>query len=220
MPASIPIEFGNERLILLADRALHWPARDALVLADVHLGKDASFRAAGMPVPAGNSTKDLSRIEKLIALTSARRLIILGDLVHARTSHQAELAEAFSRWRELHAGLEIMLVRGNHDRHAGPPPVDWNIEQVPEPFDAGDLILTHHPDLVDQPVLCGHVHPSIAVRDFDRTYVSMCCFVADQKQLILPAFGSFTGGYKVRGEPGRKIYALAGKSIVLMPGET
>ncbi|MDP9174602.1 MAG: ligase-associated DNA damage response endonuclease PdeM [Planctomycetota bacterium] len=217
MPASTEIIFGTQRLVLLADRALHWPTRQTLVLADVHLGKDASFRAAGLPVPAGNSAKDLARIEALLSLTGAARLIILGDLVHNRASHQPELAAAFSAWRALRPRLEILLIRGNHDRHAGPPPPDWHISQVSERLDTGAIALAHMPQPSEKPLLCGHVHPTVAVRDFDRSFAAIPCFVADPAQLILPAFGSFIGGYKVRPEPQRKIYAVTGNSVVLLP---
>ena len=122
MPVSQEIIFGREQLILLADRALYWPAQKALVLADAHLGKDASFRAAGLPVPAGNSVKDLARIERLLATTGADRLAILGDLVHCRKSHQAELMNAFTRWRAAHRQLQVTLIRGNHDKRGRPMP--------------------------------------------------------------------------------------------------
>jgi DNA ligase-associated metallophosphoesterase len=217
MPASKQIDFGSEQLVLLADRAIHWPAKKTLILADVHLGKDAMFRAVGLSVPAGNSTKDLSRIENLLSLTDADRLVILGDLVHGKASHQPELAAAFSSWRAAHPKLEILLIRGNHDRRAGSPPGDWQIEQVAEPFDDGAFMLGHEPQASEKPLLCGHVHPTVAVRDFDRSYASMPCFVVDPNQITLPSFGSFTGGYKMWGEPGRRIYAVAGKSVVVMP---
>jgi uncharacterized protein len=220
MPATVEIIFGPESLILLADRALHWPKRKTLVLADVHLGKDATFRAAGLPVPAGNSSKDLGRIATLLALTAAERLVILGDLVHSRASHQPELAEAFSAWRASHTQLDVVLIRGNHDRQAGPAPADWKITQAIEPFDDGPLMLSHIPQPIGKPSLCGHVHPTVVVRDFDRSFASIPCFVADPMQLTLPAFGSFTGGYKMRSEPNRKIYAATGKSVILLPACT
>jgi DNA ligase-associated metallophosphoesterase len=214
MPASLEIGFADQSLILLGDRALYWPAREMLILADVHLGKDASFRAAGLPVPAGNSGKDLARIEALVKATAARRLVVLGDLVHNRASHQAELASAFCTWRATHRELEVMLVRGNHDKHAGPCPADWRVMTVAEPFDAGPLRLGHYPDTTDQPLLCGHVHPTVSVRDFDRSTAAIPCFVVDAKQLILPAFGSFTGGYKTDPMDGRRIFLATGKSVV------
>jgi DNA ligase-associated metallophosphoesterase len=169
-----------------------------------------------MPVPAGNSTKDLARIESLLKETAAQRLVILGDLVHNRSSHQAELAAAFGTWRAKHRELDVLLIRGNHDRRAGPVPGDWDAREEAEPFDAGAFIFSHEPRGADKPVLCGHVHPSVAVRDFDGSYANLCCFVVEEKQLILPAFGSFTGGFKMGAEAGRKIYAVVGKSVVLI----
>jgi DNA ligase-associated metallophosphoesterase len=217
MPASVQIEFGGQQLILLGDRAVHWPARQTLVLADVHLGKDASFRAAGVPVPAGNSSKDLARIESLLLQTSARRLVILGDLIHSKASHQPELAEAFTRWRNAHKRLEILLIRGNHDRRAGPSPADWHINQYAEPHDDGPFNLSHYPQLSEKPLLCGHVHPTVAIRDFDGSCVTMPCFVADPCQLMFPAFGSFTGGHKMHSVPDRRIYAVMGKLVIPIP---
>jgi DNA ligase-associated metallophosphoesterase len=218
VPASVSINFAGETLQLLADRAVHWPERKTLIVADVHLGKDASFRAAGLAVPAGNSAKDLARISLLLADTAAQRLVILGDLIHSRASHQMELTETFMRWRAEHGQLEVLLVRGNHDRRAGGLPVDWRVREVAEPHDDGPFVLSHEPRDVPKPVLCGHVHPTIGVRDYDGSYATLCCFVVDDRQLILPAFGSFTGGFKLRHEVGRRIYAVAGKSVILLGG--
>src|SRR5215213_2758960 len=88
-----PIEFANESLHLLPDRAVYWPARSTLLVADVHFGKCATFRSLGVPVPAGSTQKDLARLTKLIELTSARRLVILGDLVHARAGRQDDMLD-------------------------------------------------------------------------------------------------------------------------------
>lgn len=218
MPATLNVVFGSEELILLADRALYWPRRKTLLLADVHLGKDASFRAAGLPVPAGNSAKDLARITSLVHQTGADRLIILGDLVHGRSSHQPELSEAVRRWRSAHQHLDVLLVRGNHDRGAGPVPLDWQIEQTTDPYDdENQFVLAHLPVESEKPLLCGHVHPVVAVADFDGSFVRMPCFVIDAKQMILPAFGSFTGGHVMQRADGRTIFASPGKSVFRLP---
>jgi len=86
----------------------------------------------------------------LLALTAAERLVVLGDLVHSRASHQPELAEAFSTWRASHTQLDILLIRGNHDRQAGPAPLDWRITQAIEPFDDGPLMLAHMPQVIEK----------------------------------------------------------------------
>jgi uncharacterized protein len=207
------ITFNKIDLLLLADRAILWPERRTLVVADVHLGKDASFRRAGLPVPAGNSSKDLARLDVLLRETGATRLIVLGDLVHSRTSHQVELATAFSAWRSTHPEIDILLIRGNHDLRAGPTPPDWRITEVREPFEEGPIMLAHHAQPTYRPQLCGHVHPVVAVRDFDRSFASLPCFVVDANLLTLPAFGSFTGGFKVARSPDRKIFATTGSAV-------
>src|SRR3954462_2682161 len=113
------IEFANESLHLLPDRAVYWPARSTLLVADVHFGKCATFRSLGVPVPAGGTQKDLLRLTRLLEQTNARRLVILGDLVHARAGRSPEITDAIAAWRGTHLQLRIMLVRGNHDRSSG-----------------------------------------------------------------------------------------------------
>src|SRR5436190_20499208 len=77
---SCVVDFAGQSLRLLPDHAVYWPARNTLLVADLHLGKDAAFRTAGVPVPAGSTAKDLSRLSSLIGLSGAQRLVILGDL--------------------------------------------------------------------------------------------------------------------------------------------
>ena len=216
IPGAISIDLRGNRFELLPDRALWWPARRTLIVADVHLGKDAAFRHAGVPVPMGGDEKDLLRLNRLLTNTAAERLIVLGDLVHARTSHQAELSEAVRRWRSTHENLPILLVRGNHDRRAGVTPADWDIQEVEELFNDDGVILAHEPRTDPRgPVLAGHVHPVVAVRDFDRTVVRAPCFVLDgEDQLTLPAFGTFTGGYRAERASGRRLFMTSGRTIV------
>ncbi len=216
MPRSLSIRFADHDLTLLPSGAIYWPERQSLVVADVHLGKDATFRQLGIPVPAGNTAKDLDRLTELLRLTEATRLVILGDLVHGRSSHDDHLAAAFGDWRRRHAGLDVLLVRGNHDRSAGATPADWRTDEVDEPFADGGLMLAHHPDVTTEPHLCGHVHPVVPVRDFDGSYVSIPCFVVDSARLLLPAFGSFTGGCKVERAEGKQIYAATASSVVIV----
>ena len=110
-------------MLLLPERALFWPRAGTLVVADLHWGKGATFRAAGIPIPVGTTSDDLARLDGALLRTGARRLVVLGDLFHARAGRIAThtLAE-LRRWRGAAPELEILLVRGNHDRHAGDPP--------------------------------------------------------------------------------------------------
>src|SRR5262249_25583611 len=99
---SMRVSFAGERLVLLPDRGIYWESREMLLVADVHLGKGAAFRSAGLPIPSGNSAKDLGRLSALLEVTGAKRLVILGDLFHAKASRSDEIVAALAAWRERH----------------------------------------------------------------------------------------------------------------------
>src|SRR6478672_10748242 len=124
---------GEETLWLLADKAIYWPKEKALLIADVHFGKAAAYRALGQPVPQGTTSKNLARLDVLLEKYAVERIIFLGDFLHAPKSHAPTTLASLQKWRQKHAGIECILVRGNHDLKAGDPPSYLNIEVVTEP---------------------------------------------------------------------------------------
>ena len=147
------VRLAGEDLLLLPERALFWPRAATLVAADFHWGKGATFRAAGIPIPTGTTSDDLARLDDALSRTCARRLIILGDLFHARAGRIASRTLADLReWRERRIDLEILLVRGNHDRHAGDPPDDLRINSMNAPAFVPPFVLRHEPAV--SPVGC------------------------------------------------------------------
>ncbi|HEV7298535.1 MAG TPA: ligase-associated DNA damage response endonuclease PdeM [Tepidisphaeraceae bacterium] len=216
LPGSLPYRHGPAELVLLPQHAIWWPAMRALVVADVHLGKGTAFRALGVPVPIGSSAKDLDRLSSLLQATAAEHLFILGDLIHGRRSHQPELHETMYTWRATHAKVNILLIRGNHDERAGRLPADLRIDELgPQLVDG--LMLRHDPapDNSGEYVLAGHVHPVIALRDFDRSQVVLPCFAFGRDGVgILPAFGSFTGGHRIDREDGQTCFACAAGRVL------
>ena len=112
------VEVQGESLLLLPERALFWERTGTLIAADVHLGKAASFRAAAIPLPGGTTTATLLRLSTALAHTGARRLLLLGDFFHAKSGRASRTLAAIADWRSRHADLEIVLIRGNHDRGA------------------------------------------------------------------------------------------------------
>ncbi len=214
---SIAIKFADRALHLLSERAIWWPGRSALVISDVHLGKAASFRHIGVPVPSGATAKDLARLSRLLHVTQARQLIVLGDFLHSRIARQVEVLQAITQWRTSHAAIELLLIRGNHDRSAGHLPTEWNIEQVEEPFMQDGICLVHDAQCAKAcPTLSGHVHPVVSVQDYDRSSITLPCFAVDECCIILPSFGTFTGGHRMRSQPGRRIYALAADRVIAL----
>lgn len=211
--SGIAIELAGERVELLAEKALHWPSRRTLVVADIHFGKAAAFRALGVPVPRGTTTENLAALDALVARHGAEHIVFLGDFLHARAAHAPATQAALLAWRRRHPALRLTLVRGNHDRHAGDPAAALGIELADEPFTLAPFSFCHHPDL-EAPgyVLAGHVHPVYVLASrFDL--LRLPCFVAGPRRMILPSFGSFTGGFAVTPEPGDAVYVSSGEAI-------
>ena len=203
----LAVDIAGETLWLLADKALYWPARQALLIADAHFGKAATYRLLGQPVPQGTTARNLQRLDQLLHDYPTRQLIFLGDFLHARPARSGSTLAALQAWRARHADLQILLVRGNHDRSAGDPPAELGIEVVGEPWPMGPFALCH--EVLDCPglhVLAGHLHPVFVLRGRGRDRLRMPCFSIEPAVTLLPAFGEFTGGMAIEASIKRAIY--------------
>lgn len=218
MNGALPITLAGESVVLLPERALWWPRERALWVADVHLGKAASFRALGQPVPSGTTRDNLDRLSGLIDALGARSLVVLGDFLHAATAQQAQVIDPVIAWRERHAALRCLLVRGNHDSHAGDPPPALRFDIVDEPFRIGPFAACHHPQQVAGAlVLAGHLHPAVQLRGRGLDSLRLPCFCAGAGWLILPAFGAFTGSTLALPAQTLRCYAVGGGVVMALP---
>lgn len=212
------VQWSDETLHLLPEHALWWPATHTLFIADLHLGKAASFRKLGQPVPAGSTQDNLQRLTQLIGRHAPRQIVFLGDFLHAATGHTPAMLQALRTWRDQHAALHLTLVRGNHDGHAGDPPAELGIAVVDEPWLMGPFAACHHPQQhATHFVLAGHSHPVVHLYGSGRDSLRLPCFVQDGRQAVLPAFGAFTGGHAVEAQPGQRLYAVGGGRVWAIP---
>ncbi|SDP55101.1 putative phosphoesterase [Rhodoferax sp. OV413] len=215
---ALAITLAGEPVALLPDRALWWPRERTLFVADVHLGKAASFRALGQPVPAGTTRDNLDRLSLLIDELSVRQLVVLGDFLHAATAQQAQVMDPVSAWRERHATLHCTLVRGNHDSRAGDPPPSLRFDIVDEPFRIGPFAACHHPQpVIGAYALAGHLHPAVQIRGRAHTRERLPCFCEGDGLMILPAFGAFTGSTLDLPPSTLRCYAAGGGRVTALP---
>jgi DNA ligase-associated metallophosphoesterase len=199
---------------LLPQRALFWPAEATLFVADLHLGKADVFVQRGIPIPLAISAHDLQRLGAIIEATGAERLVVLGDLLHARGSRSPGVHEALTAWRSAHPSLELLLVLGNHDRHAGPPPADVGFVLCGDEAQVGPFRCVHEPlESTDGLTLCGHLHP-LALLSEHRGASRLPCFHLRAQQMVLPALGHFTGGSTIHARRGDRCWVIAGEAVV------
>ena len=209
MTDTLQIQLCGEVVELLPERAVYWPDREILLLADVHLGKDQVFRRHGMAVPNRVLLAELARLRDLIESTGTRRLIVLGDWVHGRPQADEGWVDDVGKWRHSHPDVRMDVVLGNHDRAINRQLEQWSMQGhrsllIP-PFDL------HH-DLPESPsgyVLSGHIHPGVRLRhsgDSRRVPVLW----QRRNHAVLPAFGRFTGLEIVRPGSEDSVYLFAG----------
>jgi uncharacterized protein len=211
----IRIDLQAESLILLPERALLWERTGTLIVADAHLGKAAAFRAAAIPMPGGTTTEALSRLTAALNRTGARRLLLLGDFFHAKSGRASPTLAAIATWRDRHADLEIVLVRGNHDIGAGDPPSEWGFACCDEPCLEPPFVFRHHPaEERGGYVLAGHIHPAVSLSGLGGQREKLPCFLFSERIGLLPAFGDFTGGASVQPRRGDRVFVLAGDDVV------
>lgn len=205
----------GEALDLLPEKAVFWPREETLLVADLHLGKPDTFVAAGIAVPRDSAATDLATLTRLLERTAARRLVVLGDLLHARAGRSETLLRTVAEWRESYLGLEVLAVRGNHDRRAGDPPPEWGFQMAAEPVLEPPFALRHFPDPTPGAyTLAGHVHPAYTIRGRGRQSLRLPCFWLGPDTAILPAFGGFTGTTGLRRTPGTRVFVIADKEVI------
>lgn len=214
----LPIAYAGHTVWLLPEHALWWPEGQMLFIADLHIGKAATYRALGQPVPSGTTAENLRRLSQLIAHYEPDQVIFLGDFLHAREARTASVLSQLEVWRQSHANLNFTLVRGNHDSRAGDPPAALNINLVDEPHLIGPFAGCHHPQThATHAVLAGHTHPAVHLQGRARDRLRLPCFAFEERSAVLPAFGEFTGGFVLAPQYGLHLYAVGANSVWQLP---
>lgn len=208
-------------LTLLPARAVWQGETRTLWIADLHLGKAASFRALGQPAPAGTTQENLRRLGALIDAHAARRLVVLGDFLHARTGRTPALFSQLADWRAARGDVEIVVVRGNHDARAGDAPDACGFTTVDEPFTLTGVEGWHEAPAAragDGPViLSGHLHPVAWLSGPGRDRLRLPCFCLRAGAIVLPAFGEFTGGHPVDPQDWEELVATSSTRLFPLP---
>ena len=190
----VPFSFAGETFHATADGALFWPARQALLVADLHLEKASWFARLGQFLPPYDSHATLTALAGEVERTGATRLFCLGDSFHDRFGSERLPESARMLLSELTSSLEWVWIVGNHD----PGFADHCGGRIEEEVELGGMVLRHEAARDERrPEMSGHFHPKLRLHLKGRQ-VSRRCFVVSPAKLILPAFGALTGGLDAR----------------------
>jgi uncharacterized protein len=216
------ISICGETLNLLPEKLVEWPERQTLLAADMHFGKAATFRSMGIPVPEQTTFTMLECLSRVIVRTGTRRLIVLGDFIHSAIKNTASFELALIVWRDAFPDLEIVLVRGNHDRGRNDLFAKLAIRVVEEPYIEHPFAFCHYREACgDVPLygIAGHLHPQIALSE-GKKRLRLPCFWFGENQAVLPAFGAFTGCTTICPAPCDRLFVIADHAVVRIDHRT
>lgn len=204
------IQINQHEFVLHPSGAVYWPQRDMLFIADVHLGKVSHFRKHGSAVPLQAIYANFDNLDRVVQYFKPAHISFLGDLFHSYLNEEWLL---FASW-VARQRAKITLVSGNHDIIAPERFKALGI-QVKDEWQLDTLLLTHIPEL--RPGLfnlSGHIHPGIELNGIGLRGVKVSCFHKTSGQMVLPAFGTFTGHYIISPTSDDHIYAIADDQVI------
>lgn len=207
---SVKISLFDTEFILHCSGAMFWPSRSILLISDVHLGKVSHFRRHGVALPENSVTGNFKKLDKVVDHFGPETIIFLGDLFHNKKNSEWDL---FEDWVNRTAA-RLILVAGNHDviaqKHYDALDISIYKELIIDHF-----LLTHHPTEREGLFnFAGHIHPGINLRDLGRQSLKLACFFQHNDQMIVPAFGEFTGKYIMVPKEGDRVWVLTKEDVL------
>lgn len=211
----IELIIKGEKCVFDYRRSMFIEDRKTLIISDLHNGKTAHFRKNGIAISKLSADDDLRRLESLILNYKPEKIMILGDLSHSVKNKEWQ---DWINFRQTFIDLPFLLVPGNHDILDSKDYEDANIQILSDVFEDAPFSFSHDP--IDDPEIglniSGHIHPGIRLRGSARQSMTLPCFYISSNRIILPAFSSFTGRYKMKPRKGDRVLPLSSKGLFLI----
>jgi len=204
------LSIRSNHFVLHPSGGVYWKETQTWLLADVHLGKVAHFRKNGIAVPREAEGSFYQKMEGLLSLFPVQRILFLGDLFHSDQNNEWYLFEAWVK----HQPYTLVLITGNHDVIPKWKFEDLGLEVVPQ-VEEDSFLFHHFPDQETTAfVFCGHVHPGVKLAGVGKQQLKLPCFYQGPTQMILPAFGAFTGLHLLKPRQEDTVFVTTGKKVI------
>jgi len=204
--------FADTTLTALPSGALWWGERGILTVSDLHLGKsDRIARRGGQMLPPFDVHDTLLRLEHDIRHTNASTVICLGDSFDDLAAAESLTEEARFWIKRLQVGRSWIWIEGNHDAGLATLGGTHLVE-----FTASPLIFRHIASISAKAEISGHYHPKATLHSKGRA-ITRRCFLYDKTRVILPAYGTYTGGLQSTSEALEQIMQVSAMAILTGP---
>ncbi|TLZ52501.1 MAG: metallophosphoesterase [Methanobacteriota archaeon] len=190
-------------VVVTRDYALWFPKERTLAISDLHLGYEGAMQEAGVAIPRRQKGVMLERLDRLLTEHDPERVIVDGDFKHEFSRNLEE------EWKDVQDVLDFLykrtvpvLVRGNHDNYLmqilSKKGLDLHRKYVLGGF---TFVHGHDDPGVSGPLVLGHEHPAVKLRDELGATFSLPSFVVLKDLVLLPAFSPLALGVDVTEEP-------------------
>lgn len=213
--ATHQLSLCGKALVADASGALYWPGERALIVADLHLEKGSSFAARGVMLPPYDTRQTLQRLAEVIDRFDPQRVIALGDSLHDQGAADRIDATNLEMLSILQEDRQWVWITGNHD----PVVASKFGGRVTDQLAIGDIRFAHVPGQGRMaPEIAGHMHPAARLSLYGHT-IRRPCFVGNSRRLVLPAFGTFTGGLNVLDAAFMPLFGNDGMNVWMLGQE-
>nr|WP_281353193.1 ligase-associated DNA damage response endonuclease PdeM [Fulvivirga kasyanovii] len=208
------VTIRDNTFVLYPEKAVLWKTKGILLISDLHLGKVNHFRRSGIAVPHSPNDQNIERLIALLQEVKPERVLFMGDLFH---SHYNQEWEVFGQVLKYFPAVSFELVMGNHDIMSDYQYLKHQLIIHREPLKVGSFIMSHEP-IDEVPEACynfaGHIHPGVHLRGKGRQGITLPCFYFSKDQSLLPAFGAFTGLYKIKPKVDDQIFVIVDNKVL------
>ncbi len=205
-----PIHIGTSRLMLDPAGAIFWPQQSILAVADLHFEKATHYAEKGQLLPPWDTGLTLDRLAPIIRRYAPKTLLALGDSFHdPRAAGRITQVDA-KKLAQIAETIDLIWVLGNHD----PTPPEGLPGRALDEYQREHITFRHHPVQGSGHEVFGHFHPRATIPARGGS-LTRPCFMADNRRVLLPAFGAFTGGLDVRNHAIAGLFPRGARAFLL-----
>ncbi|STX52075.1 metallophosphoesterase, DNA ligase-associated [Legionella busanensis] len=195
----VQVIFADYPLILSSLGVIYWPAQQLIIVADLHLEKGSYYAKRGNPLPLYDTWDTLKRLEHVIDYFKPKILLSLGDNLHDPNAFLRINNSAQKLLKHISTRLDKWIwLMGNHDKKVILSFATniyfctyWKLESI----------TFTHDFLPNTPYqIVGHYHPKLKIKK-----ITGKCFLVNQNKIVMPSFGSYTGGLDIKSDNFEKL---------------
>ncbi len=209
------ITFDNKKLFLNPDGSIFWEDEQVLILTDLHLEKGSSYANLGNYLPPYDSLDTLIKLTSRLKTNIIKKIFLLGDVFHDYNAYNRMGLKEKNIFDAICNNNEIIWIFGNHEKGFFPPRVTTY-----NSYKFKGVIFNHTANKQIDKEISGHYHPKVSFLYKNRK-LSRPCFLVSKKKIILPSYGSFTGGLNMKSKVIKdlftdnfNVYALGNTKVI------